>query len=80
MMNEFDYSRPVISVAQTRARRELRSIIRRDLPQADVQVTRCGAPVVMLVSPLRLAELDDLRRQLAELKGAQESGEPSTRM
>ena len=69
-MDDLANGRPVISISQTRARRELRSIIRRDVPRADVQVTRCGATWVMLVSPARLAELDDLERRVAELKGA----------
>lgn len=73
-MNERGAVRPVISIPQTRVRREFRSISRRDLPRADVQVTRCGAPAVMLVSPERLAELDELKRQLTLLKGEGENG------
>lgn len=68
-MDELCSSRPLISMSQTRVRRELKAIVRRDLPVADVQVTRRGKPAAMLLSPARLAELDEAERQLAELKG-----------
>jgi hypothetical protein len=60
--------RKLLTVPRARARREFRSIVRRDLANADVQVTRSGEPWVVLVSPARQAQLDWELRQLAELK------------
>ncbi|MGY4516272.1 type II toxin-antitoxin system prevent-host-death family antitoxin [Lysobacter sp. HA18] len=60
--------RPLLSIPQARARREYRSIVRRDLPHADVQVTRRGEPIAVLVSIARAAELEGVERELATLR------------
>lgn len=66
-MHAMLFARPLHRIPQSRVRREWRSIVRRDLPGADIQVTRCGAVTLVIISPSRLAELAEAGKQLAPL-------------
>ena len=61
------HNRPRIQVPQARVRREWRSIVRRVLSGTDVEVTRLGAVIVVVVHPALLAEQERLTKELAAL-------------
>lgn len=62
-------AREVIRIPQSRARRELRSLVRRELPHADIEVLRFGEVIAVLVSPQVLCEYEAFLDRYNELTG-----------
>ena len=63
------HSRHHIQMPQARVRREWRSIVRRVLRWTDVEVTRLGAVIAVVVHPALLAEHQRLTKALIALYG-----------
>ena len=65
------HGRPRIQIPQARVRREWRSIVRRVLTGADVEVTCLGAVIAVVVHPALLAGHERLTKALAALLDSQ---------
>jgi prevent-host-death family protein len=60
--------RPQVRLPQPRVRRELRSLLPRTVPCADIVITRHGEPVAVIVSTSSLQWLERLRAELAMVR------------
>ena len=53
-----------VRIPQSRARRELRSLMLHTVPVANVVVTRLGEPIAVIVSARWIHQIDELRDAL----------------